>query len=123
MPRNAIEGDGKSESSKGTKSVLDARKGRKCESVCYTCIVVLTVYQDGGGRATSDSSDQEDMDCRESRDELSSLSHRSYMEDVDNGEKLDSDEDDDLKGKDAAAIQGIFNQEVRPVTAFLLDAI
>lgn len=92
-------------------------------SVCYTCIVVLTVYQDGGGRATSDSSDQEDMDCRESRDGLSSPSHHSYMEDVDNGEKLDSDEDDDLKGKDAAAIQGVFNQEVRPVTAFLLDAI
>jgi hypothetical protein len=67
----------------------------------------------------SDSSDQEGTDCRNER---SSPSRRLYSEDAGDGEKLESDEDDDLKGKDVATIQGIFDREVRFVTAFFLNA-
>jgi hypothetical protein len=68
----------------------------------------------------SDSSDQEGTDCG---NELSSPSHQLYSEDAGDGEHVESDEDDDLKGKDAATIQGILDREVCPVTPFLLRMV
>ena len=72
------------------------------------------MHQDGGRIViSSDFSDQEDKDCRNG---LSS-------ENAGNGENLDSNEDDNLNGKDAATVQRIFDQEVRPVTAFLHNMV
>ena len=72
------------------------------------------MHQDGRHIvSSSDSNDQEDEDCGNG---LSS-------EDAGDGKNLDSDEDDDLNGKDAAMVQSIFNQEVCPVTAFLHNMV
>lgn len=64
------------------------------------------------------SSDQESQDRGDD-----SSSHHSHLEDADDGESMGVDEDDDLDGKDATALQDVFDREVRSMTDFALNAV
>jgi hypothetical protein len=52
-----------------------------------------------------------------------SQGRHSHLGDADDGEFMDVDEDNDLNGKDAAALEDVFRAEVRSMTVFVLSIL
>jgi hypothetical protein len=75
-------------------------------------------YPDIGLIVSKSSSDQEMQDCGNNLP-----GHHSHFGDGGGDNLMDVDEDNDLDGKDAAALQDIFNAEVHSVTVFVLNVL